>query len=135
MHERLAAGPTVQPLPRHIRAAGMPVAGLPAGDRQLLRAAALGDESAWLRLVDAHAATVWRDVLAAQLPAADAHAVSETVWLRLAESLPLSTSTPLSQWLREVTATEVERALAVRADRSSHRWDGVERRRQHRGTG
>ena len=129
------AGPTARPQPRHVGPAGMPVGGRPAGDRQLLRAAALGDESAWLRLVDAHAPEVWRDVLAAQLPAADAHAVSETVWHRLAESLPLSSSTPLSKWLREVTATEVERARAVRVRQSSHGWDGVERRRPHREIG
>lgn len=112
-------GPAAVPKPRHVGPAGEPVAGLPAGDRQLLRAAALGDENAWLSLVDAHAPAVWRDVLVAQLPAADAQAVSQTVWHRLAESLPLSISTPLAKWLRAVTATEVERALAVRARRSS----------------
>jgi hypothetical protein len=107
------------------------VAGTPAGDRQLLRAAALGDEGAWVQLVDVYAAAVWGDA-SAVLPAQGAAAVSEVVWCRLAESLPLSPATPLHQWLSDITATEIARALALDVHRTSSAWDGVERRGQRR---
>jgi hypothetical protein len=115
-------------------AAAPALPGTVSGDRQLLRAAALGDAGAWDRLVDAYAGEVWQVPCAAGLPMTVAAGVSEQVWSRLAESLPYDGGGPLGQWLRETAAVETERAQALLARRTPG-WDGVDRRSRRRESG
>jgi hypothetical protein len=110
------------------------VPGTVSGDRQLLRAAALGDAHAWDLLLDAYAVEVWQVARAAGLPTPAAAGVSEQVWTRLAESLPFDAGRPLGQWLRETAAIETERARAV-LTRHAPGWDGVDRRSRCRESG
>lgn len=101
-------------------------------DRQLVRAAALGDADAWDELVDVHAPALWAHVRGAGLGADEATAVCELVWVRLAQALPDLGGEPLSGWLHRTAATETEHAH-VRAGRAAARpsWTR-DRRRQPR---
>lgn len=77
-----------------------------ADDRQLLRAAALGDAGAWSRIVDLHAARVWELAVFGTSRSEEAVAVSELVWRRLAQTLPDLGGEPLATWLDLATAVE-----------------------------
>ena len=59
----------------------------PARDRQLVRAAALGDGLAWDELVDAHGQLVWSVLHQSGLGRDEAVAAYELIWVRLAQCL------------------------------------------------
>jgi len=59
--------------------------------------------------VDAHLATLWSWAVAQTTDAADAAAVCEIVWLRLADALPGSEQQPLSSWLSRTVNVEAAR--------------------------
>jgi DNA-directed RNA polymerase specialized sigma24 family protein len=90
----------------------------PGRDRQLVRAAALGDELAWESLVDAHAQLVWGVLQQCGLGRDEAAAASGLVWVRLAQSLTELSGEPVSSWLHRVAVQESENAHA-RAGRST----------------
>jgi RNA polymerase sigma factor (sigma-70 family) len=73
----------------------------------LVTAAADGDAEAWDALVDRYASLVWSVTRAYRLDHLDAADVSQTVWLRLVESLGrLHQPTALAGWLRTTTQRE-----------------------------
>lgn len=90
--------------------ATLPGAGTHEGDRLLVRAARRGDGAAWERLVDAYVEPVWGWCRQA---AGDARAgaVSELVWLRLAQSLAEVDPAQLAAWLRRAVREEAARVL------------------------
>lgn len=90
----------------------------PGRDRQLVRAAALGDEGAWDALVDVHGQLVWDVLRACGLGRGEAAAASELVWVRLAQSLTELSGEPLTSWLHRAAVQESENAHA-RAGRST----------------
>ena len=104
----------------------------PLVDRQLVRAAALGDADAWDELVEIHAPALWTHLRGTGLTAGEAGAVCELVWVRLVQTLPDHGGEPLSSWLHRTASTEAEHAH-VRAGRASARpsWTR-DRRRQPR---
>ncbi|MCW2778042.1 MAG: hypothetical protein JWN17_1767 [Frankiales bacterium] len=75
-------------------------------DAVLLHAAAAGDVDAWRQLVEHHVADVWAWSVEAVGEAA-AVGVSEVVWLRLAQALPLAGVPSLVDWFRAAVAREV----------------------------
>lgn len=77
-------------------------------DEALVQAAAAGDVQAWADLVDLAAADVWAWALTRCGPE-QAEAVSLTVWLRLAQALPLGLDRPLLLWLRRAVEQEARR--------------------------
>ena len=94
----------------------LPVGGRSSADRVLVRAASLGDEEAWQRLVDAYAGWVWTWSRAACEDETAARAVSEVAWLRLAQALPRFGRGPVGPWLQQAVRSEAERAtLSARA--------------------
>lgn len=95
--------------PRHL-------AGSPSGDRQLLRAAALGDVDAWAALVEEYADTVWSTCLRCGLRADEAAAVSNLVWLSLVDAIP-HLDVPLGTWLVASATHEAHLSLGRAADR------------------
>lgn len=110
-----------------VRVASRP-AGTPAGDRQLLRAAALGDAGAWDALVDEYAGHVWITCVQCGLREDEAAAVSTLVWVGLLDALP-NLDVPLSTWLLATTTREAHKArLRARAGRPGS-GRGVDRRR------
>jgi hypothetical protein len=108
----------------------LPSAGTPSGDRQLVRAASLGDAAAWDRIVAHYAQPVWELARSSELRYSEAAAVSELVWLRLAQALP-DLGEPLGVWLRTATRRESGQAL----QRVRPHAGGRDRRRQSRRSG
>lgn len=90
----------------------------PSRDRQLVRAAALGDELAWDALVDAHGQLVWGVLIECGLGRDEAVAAYELVWVRLAQSLVELSGEPVTSWLHRTTLHESERVHA-RAGRTT----------------
>lgn len=99
-----------------------------ARDRQLVRAAALGDEAAWEALVDEHAQAVWDVARAAHLRTEEAAAVCEVVWRMLAAHLPATEGLPIAVWLRRTAASESHLAYL----RAHSRTTGERRRHDRR---
>lgn len=78
----------------------------------LVRAAGQGDQHAWDGLVERFAGLVWHVARGHRLSEADAADVSQTVWLRLVESLPrLREPAALGGWLSTTTRHECLRLL------------------------
>lgn len=112
MDDRLAGAGAVG-----VRGTGLLVS-TPTRDRQLVRAAALGDEGAWDALVAVHGQLVWDVLRACGLGRGEAAAASELVWLRLAQGLTGLGGEPVTSWLHRVSVQESEHAHA-RAGRST----------------
>lgn len=87
-------------------------------DRQLVRAAALGDESAWDALVALHSQHLWSLLVQCGLGRDEAVAASELVWTRLAQGLADLSGEPLTSWLHRTAVQESEHAHA-RAGRTT----------------
>jgi RNA polymerase sigma factor (sigma-70 family) len=78
----------------------------------LVSAAASGDEVAWNGLVEQFAGLVWHVARSHRLGDTDASDVSQTVWLRLVESLPrLREPAAVGGWLVTTTRNECLRVL------------------------
>lgn len=107
-----------------------PRAGTPSGDRQLLRAAALGEASAWNALVEEYASTVWSTCLQSGLRADEAAAVSTLVWMSLLDAIP-DLDMPLGTWLVAAAAHEAHHAHLRAGGRADAARRG-DRRRQPR---
>jgi len=76
--------------------------------------AAAGDQSSWDGLVDRFAGLVWHIARAHRLGDADAADVTQTVWLRLVESLPrLREPAAVGGWLVTTTRHECLRVLRI----------------------
>jgi DNA-directed RNA polymerase specialized sigma24 family protein len=74
----------------------------------LTRAASLGDQEAWGRLVDRFSGLVWAVVRSFRLDADAAADVSQTTWLRLVEHLDdIREPGRLGSWLATCSATSV----------------------------
>ncbi len=103
-------------------------------DARLVAAAADGDGSAWNALVDRHAGLVWSICRRFRLCDADAHDVSQTVWLRLVERLgTLRDPNALAGWLATSTRNECialwrarQRQVPVDPDASLSLWEEVD---------
>ncbi len=82
----------------------------------LVRAAAAGDEQAWVELVDTFSGLVWMIARAHGLDPTAAAEVSQVVWLRLAENLRrFSDPGRLGGWLASTSRQESERAVRIAA--------------------
>lgn len=96
-------------------------------ERQTRARAARGDASAWRELVAAHLAEVWALAVRLTRDQDQAALVCETVWLRLAQDLPVATTEPLSGWLGRAVREEARRVdrspLVIRLPRDAD--DGV----------
>lgn len=90
----------------------------PTRDRQLVRAAALGDELAWDSLVEAHGQLVWRVLHLCELGRDEAVAAYELIWVRLAQCLAELSGEPVTSWLHRTAVAESEHAHA-RAGRAT----------------
>jgi len=78
----------------------------------LLRAAALGDQSAWAQIVDQHSALVWATARAHRLSLDDAADVAQTTWLRLVEHLDrIQQPERLGAWLATTARRESLRVI------------------------
>jgi RNA polymerase sigma factor (sigma-70 family) len=78
-----------------------------------LAAAAEGDSEAWERIVASYAGLVWSVTRQHGLTGADAADVSETVWLRLVESLErIEDPSRLGGWLSTTSTRECLRVVA-----------------------
>ena len=76
--------------------------------------AAAGDQTSWDGLVDRFAGLVWHIARAHRLGDADAADVTQTVWLRLVESLPrLREPAAVGGWLATTTRHECLRVLRI----------------------
>lgn len=113
--ERTSVVRMTPPPVRYRRRVGDPLLGSPpltAGarpsDRLLLRAVALGDETAWHRLVNAYLPLVWS--LSLEAAGDRAPAVCELVWLRLAQDPPALDALDLEVWLR-LAVVQAERTV------------------------
>jgi hypothetical protein len=94
----------------------------PADDRQLVRAAALGDLGAWDLIVERYAARVWGLAVHGTSRDDQAVAVCELVWRRLAQTVPHLGGEPLAAWLDLVTGVECHHArLRTRSERPHDR--------------
>lgn len=117
----------------HVFAGGHPVprvpVSTPARDRQLVRAAGLGDEVAWYDLVDAHGLLVWSVLHECGLSRSEAVAAYELVWMRLAQSLIELRGEPVTNWLHRRAVLESEHARA-RAGRTTAYQDWQRDRRR-----
>jgi RNA polymerase sigma factor (sigma-70 family) len=81
----------------------------------LVTSAAAGDQRAWDQLVERFGGLVWHVARAHRLGDADAADVSQTVWLRLVESLPrLREPAAVPGWLATTTRNECLRVLRIR---------------------
>jgi RNA polymerase sigma factor (sigma-70 family) len=81
---------------------------------QLVVGAAGGDTKSWDELVDRFGGLVWHVARGHRLGDADAADVSQTVWLRLVESLPrLREPAALGGWLATTTRHECLRVLRL----------------------
>lgn len=108
----------------------------PTRDRQLVRAAALGDEAAWDELVATHAQYLWSALLQAGLERDEAVATCELVWVRLVQALPDLGGEPVTSWLGRTASQESEHVHA-RAGRTSllQSWQRDRRRSAREGCG
>jgi RNA polymerase sigma factor (sigma-70 family) len=89
----------------------------------LVRAAADGDGDAWARLVARYEGLVWATARGFRLSRSDAEDVSQTAWLRLAESLHrIEHPERVGGWLATTTRREALRILEAAA-RTSPRDD------------
>lgn len=80
----------------------------------LVRQASGGDQGAWNALVDRYASLVWSVCRRFRLSDADAHDVSQTVWLRAVEHLPsLHEPAALPGWLATITRRECLRVRSA----------------------
>jgi hypothetical protein len=100
-------------------------------DRLLVRSAALGDEDAWTQLVERHAQLVWDVARSTLSRPEEAAAVSEVVWMLLAEALPDLDGLPVAAWLHH-SATSESHLAGLRARPKVTAGD---RRRQRRLSG
>jgi hypothetical protein len=100
-------------------------------DRQLVRSAALGDGEAWAQLVDRHAQLVWDVARSTLSRPEEAAAVSEVVWMLLAEALPDLDGMPVTAWLRRSATSESHLACL----RARPKVTAGDRRRQRRLSG
>jgi RNA polymerase sigma factor (sigma-70 family) len=79
---------------------------------ELVRDAAQGDQKAWNALVERFSGLIWHVARGHRLGDADAADVSQTVWLRLLESLPrLREPAAVAGWLVTTTRHESLRTL------------------------
>jgi RNA polymerase sigma factor (sigma-70 family) len=84
---------------------------------KLVVAASDGDQAAWNELVERFSGLVWHVARSHRLGDSDAADVSQTVWLRLVESLPrLREPAAVGGWLATTTRHECLRVLR-RSDR------------------
>jgi RNA polymerase sigma factor (sigma-70 family) len=84
----------------------------PSEVKELVVAAAAGDQESWDRLVDTFAGLVWSVVRSYQLYGADGADVSQTVWLRCVEHLGrLREPEHLAAWLATTARHECFRVL------------------------
>lgn len=90
----------------------------PARDRQLVRAAALGDDRAWELLVNVHGQLVWSVLHQRGLGRDEAVAAYELIWVRLAQSIADLRGEPVTSWLHRTAVQESEHAHA-RAGRTT----------------
>jgi len=82
--------------------------------RNLVAAAAVGDEAAWNALVDRFSPLVYAIVQGFRINAADAEDVNQTVWLRLVEHLGrLREPERVGAWIATTTRNECLRALRL----------------------
>ena len=82
---------------------------------KLVRAAAVGDESAWHALVDRYRGLVWSVARGHSLGHADAADVSQTTWLRFAESLhSIREPDRVAAWLTTCARRESLRLIRAR---------------------
>lgn len=80
----------------------------------LVSGAAAGEQKAWDELVNRFAGLVWHVARAHRLGDADASDVTQTVWLRLVESLPrLREPAAVGGWLATTTRHECLRVLRI----------------------
>ena len=81
---------------------------------KLVAGAGAGDQAAWDELVDRFAGLVWHVARAHRLGDADAADVTQTVWLRLVESLHrLREPAAVGGWLATTTRHECLRVLRI----------------------
>ncbi len=81
---------------------------------ELLRAASLGDQDAWGRLVDRFSGLVWAVVRSFRMDAEAAADVSQTTWLRLVEHLDdIREPERLGSWLATTARRECIRTLRL----------------------
>ena len=82
--------------------------------RSLVEAAVAGDASAWDRLVELFAPTVWAIARAHRLSTSDAADVSRTTWMRLVENLDrIDQPEHVQAWLATTTRRESLRVLRL----------------------
>lgn len=108
--------PEVQELDNRGRAERPSADGAPSGMdlTEIVRRAAAGDHSAWDRLVDRFASTVWAVARAHRLSAADAADVSQTTWLRLLQNLErIEQPERVGAWLATTARRESLRLLRL----------------------
>jgi RNA polymerase sigma factor (sigma-70 family) len=88
----------------------------PAMDpEELVRAASQGDEEAWRALVDRYSGLVWSIARGHSLNESDSADVSQTTWLRLAESLTrIEAPDRIAAWLATCARRESLRVLRLR---------------------
>lgn len=80
----------------------------------LVRAAACGDKSAWDRLVDRFAGTVWAVARSYRVSPSDAADISQTTWLRLVENLDrIQQPDRVGAWLATTARRESLRVLRL----------------------
>lgn len=105
----------------------------PACDRQLVRAATLGDNSAWDQLVRLHAQLVWTTLVSAGLARDEVVATCELVWVRLAQALPDIGGEPVTNWLYRTAVQEGQHTHARAGRGTAHQPWERDRRRLMRG--
>lgn len=90
--------------------------------RQLVTAAAAGDQEAWSALVERYSSLLWSVARSYRLPEADAADVVQTTWLRLVEHLDrIADPDRLPGWL----ATTVRRECMRLVRRAGHEAFGA----------
>lgn len=94
--------------------------------KDLVRAAAVGDEEAWHEIVERHSALVWSVVRGHRLADSDAGDAFQTTWLRLVENLGgLREPEHLPAWLATTARRECLR-LIKRRDREVPDLDAID---------
>lgn len=94
--------------------------------KDLVRAAAVGDEEAWHEIVERHSALVWSVVRGHRLADSDAGDAFQTTWLRLVENLGgLREAEHLPAWLATTARRECLR-LIKRRDREVPDLDAID---------
>lgn len=88
-----------------------------------MRAAGLGDQSAWRELVRQYNPLVWTVAREHGLPTADAADVTQATWLALAQQLPrLRDPDRLAAWLATTARRHSLRVLAIRRRETPLDW-------------